>query len=67
MAKRHFRANDVPVPATLALSFENLSPLQFSNNTLHRALGDSYPGGNIFQSHIRILGDADQNVGVVAQ
>ena len=67
MAKREFAVNAVNIAPTDSLSLENPACFEFRDDFLNRPLGDSNRGHHIPQSHFRILGKAQKDVGVIGE
>jgi hypothetical protein len=67
MAERSIRVQFVMISAALALAREVASFFQIGDDALHGPFGDPNPGCDFTQSNLRLLRDANQNVGVIAQ
>ena len=66
VAERLIRVQLVMI-AALALAREVSCFLEIGDNALHGPLGDPDSGCDFTQSNLRLLRDANQNVGVIAQ
>jgi hypothetical protein len=67
VAERSIRVQLVMIAAALALAREVASFFEIGDDTLHGSLGDPDSGCDFTQPNLRLLCDANQNVGVIAQ
>ncbi len=67
VAERSIRVQLVMIAAALALAREVASFVEIGDDALHGPLGDPDSGCDFTQSNLRLLRDANQNVGVIAQ
>lgn len=67
MPQRTVQLHLVAVPPALALLFDHTGCLQFRQDALHRALGDSHLRGKVADAEGGIVHEADDDVGVVGQ
>jgi len=67
VAERSIRVQLVMIAAALALAREVASFFEIGDDALHGPLGDPDSGCDFTQSNLRLLRDANQNVGVIAQ
>ena len=67
VAERSIRVQLVMIAAALALAREVACFFEIGDDALHGPLGDPDSGCDFTQSNLRLLRDANQNVGVIAQ
>ena len=67
VAERSIRVQLVMIAAALALAREVASFFEIGDDALHSPLGDPDSDCDFTQSNLRLLRDANQNVGVIAQ
>lgn len=67
VAERSIRVQLVTIAAALALAREVTCFFEIGDDALHGPLGDPNSGCDFTQSNLRLLRDANQNVGVIAQ
>ncbi len=67
MRQRAVQVHLVAIPPPLARAREVTSFFEIGDDALHGPLGDPDSGCDFMQSNLRLLRDANQNVGVIAQ
>jgi len=67
MAEGQFSVNAITIASPVALPFNVAALLEIRDDPLHRAFGDADPLGHLADPDIRVAGQDQKHVGMVAQ
>ena len=67
VAQRMMTMHDVRVSPAVALTGDKAGGLELGHDPLHRTLRDPDPVRDVAETDLRILGEAEENVGVIGQ